>query len=1076
MLDEQNLDLTEELEHEKEANEGIAEEYRRLIERNLQSKRKTTLTEQLSSILYDTNNSFNDTPEEVQAIIDYVTGPDKSWCSGGTEAKEFRLIMDRTFQREWDDFREANPGVSFAAAMDALPPRYLLPLMLPTQLEALTKEHRSSLAPGQGAVRARIRYSDLKNSRCSTVREFRFTSSAAECIREAMEKIFLVTDYRNSVGPGEERLPDDYMFRVQGRQEYIYGPENILSFRYIRQCVQKQVEINLTVEPVESERITATLFEPQYPAMRAAEDKCTHEGISITSNIAKLDTQPYLSLWDVDEKLSVTIDELSNLRIGLERIKGENLRDGDDVYVCIVVEVVFGTESVCAPKATPWRCLKGAVGAPKETFFHASWGPRGKLAFDVLLSDAPRELKLCLNVVAASRDNFHHVSSFSPVQLLDDTIKGEQKNLVKFVNLINPLAVGAEEQHCPIFFLATVSVQLFTHTAQLHAGAVNVRMWAGEQRANPIGSNSSNPDKSAIGCRLVFPRFGKPVVLPDGEPPKRKHRDGEQLHAESMVRLDVQLRDNKISQLRQVKRVLATDPLYTLSPADKTLLWHYRSDLTQRPKALCKLLLAVNWMQPFAVHEMHDLMFFRSRGRDFVGWERLQPRDALELLDARYADTKVREYAVSCLATMTDTELKGCVLQLVQVLKYEPYHYSALSRFLLHRSLRCPHIIGHFVFWHLVAEMGNDNICERHGLLIEEFLRRFPRRREFFRQQFVVDELLAAAMKVKNDSKKDRLGNLRDRLKSIRFPRRFTLPLNPSMECSAIEVGKCKVMDSKKLPLWLVFRNANEDGDPIYIIFKAGDDLRQDLLTLQMLELMDNVWKDCGLDLHMIPYGCVATGEGVGMIEIVLQSDTIANITRKDGGAQAAFSEEPLMNWLRKHNCRPPDVERCLWNFLYSTAGYTVATYILGIGDRHNDNIMIREDGTLFHIDFGHFLGNFKTKFGFKRETAPFIFTPMYAYMLGGPSSPIFEHFRHVACQAYNVIRRYSNQLIIMFMLMLSTGIPELQKAEDIFWLKSVLLFGKSDDEASAHYRVQIGEALNNKRTLVNDYIHILAH
>jgi phosphatidylinositol kinase/protein kinase (PI-3 family) len=32
--------------------------------------------------------------------------------------------------------------------------------------------------------------------------------------------------------------------------------------------------------------------------------------------------------------------------------------------------------------------------------------------------------------------------------------------------------------------------------------------------------------------------------------------------------------------------------------------------------------------------------------------------------------------------------------------------------------------------------------------------------------------------------------------------------------------------------------------------------------------------------------------------------------------------------------------------------------------------------GTFFHIDFGHFLGNIKKKLGIKRETAPFIFTP----------------------------------------------------------------------------------------------------
>lgn len=36
---------------------------------------------------------------------------------------------------------------------------------------------------------------------------------------------------------------------------------------------------------------------------------------------------------------------------------------------------------------------------------------------------------------------------------------------------------------------------------------------------------------------------------------------------------------------------------------------------------------------------------------------------------------------------------------------------------------------------------------------------------------------------------------------------------------------------------------------------------------------------------------------------------------------------------------------------------------------------MITDTGHLFHIDFGHFLGNFKEKFGFKRERTKFVLT-----------------------------------------------------------------------------------------------------
>jgi phosphatidylinositol 3-kinase len=91
-----------------------------------------------------------------------------------------------------------------------------------------------------------------------------------------------------------------------------------------------------------------------------------------------------------------------------------------------------------------------------------------------------------------------------------------------------------------------------------------------------------------------------------------------------------------------------------------------------------------------------------------------------------------------------------------------------------------------------------------------------------------------------------------------------------------------------------------------------------------------------------------------------------------------------------------------------SCAGYSVITYLLGVGDRHLDNLLISEDGILFHIDFGMFLGHDS-----KIRPAPMKLSSEMVELMGGTDGKYFEDFIVFCCEAYAIIRRNGSSLIL---------------------------------------------------------------
>jgi len=178
-----------------------------------------------------------------------------------------------------------------------------------------------------------------------------------------------------------------------------------------------------------------------------------------------------------------------------------------------------------------------------------------------------------------------------------------------------------------------------------------------------------------------------------------------------------------------------------------------------------------------------------------------------------------------------------------------------------------------------------------------------------------------------------------------------------------------------------------------------------------------------------------------------------------------------LLKWLKKHNPTDKLLNKAIENFIYSCAGYSVITFVLGFADRHNDNIMLSKQGHLFHIDFGHFLGHYRKVLGKYVDKTDFVFIDQYEGVMGKEN---FERFQSICCRAYNVIRKYSSQFITLFTLMLPSGLPELQSENDILFIKDRLQLHLTDEQAEDYFKLKLAESRDNSTIQFNHAFHVV--
>ncbi|KAL7609297.1 phosphatidylinositol 3-kinase, root isoform [Lactuca sativa] len=506
------------------------------------------------------------------------------------------------------------------------------------------------------------------------------------------------------------------------------------------------------------------------------------------------------------------------------------------------------------------------------------------------------------------------------------------------------------------------------------------------------------------------------------------------------------------TERKSIQRILKYPPTRTLSGDERQLLWKFRFSLMSEKRALTKFLRCVEWSDVQEAKQAIELM-----GR----WEMIDVCDALELLSPVFESEDVRAHAVRVLERADDEELQCYLLQLVQALRFERSDKSRLSQFLVQRSLSNIELAS-FLRWYVAVELHDPAYAKRfyssYEMLEENMIKLgmggagdggdgFKLWQSLVRQTELTAQLCSIMRDVRNvrggtQKKIEKLRHLLSGLLSelTYFEEPIRSPLAPIVLITGIIPSDSSIFKSALHPLRLAFRTAN--GGCLKIIFKKGDDLRQDQLVVQMVSLMDRLLKLENLDLHLTPYRVLATGHDEGMMEFIPSKSL----------AQILSEHRSITSYLQKFH---PDEEgpfgitaTCLETFIKSCAGYSVITYILGIGDRHLDNLLLRDDGRLFHVDFGFILG---------RDPKPFP-PPMklckeMVEAMGGAESQYYTRFKSYCCEAYNILRKSSNLILNLFHLMAGSNIPDIASDPEKGILKLQEKFRLDlDDEECIHF------------------------
>lgn len=470
-------------------------------------------------------------------------------------------------------------------------------------------------------------------------------------------------------------------------------------------------------------------------------------------------------------------------------------------------------------------------------------------------------------------------------------------------------------------------------------------------------------------------------------------------------------------------------------------------------------------------------------------WAACSITKALEFLTPAYqGHPRVMAYVLRVLESYPPEHVTFFMPQLVQALRYDE---GRLVEGYLLRAAQRSDIFAHILIWHLQGETCEPE--ERKEADIPKnsaFLALLPQVREriidiftpkaldLFRREFdFFDKVTSISGVLFPLPKEERRAGIRRELEKIKLEGDdLYLPTAPTKLVRGIQVDSgIPLQSAAKVPIMITFNVVDRNGDPNNVkpqacIFKVGDDCRQDVLALQVISLLKDIFQAIGLNLYLFPYGVLPTGPGRGIIEVVPNTRSRSQMGEtNDGGLYEIFQQEygPVGSL---------GFEAARENFLISSAGYAVACLLLQPKDRHNGNLLIDNAGRLVHIDFGFILetspgGNMRF------ESAHFKLSHEMTQLLdpsGSMKSETWHRFVGLCVKGYLAARRYMDGIINTVLMMLDSGLPCFSRGDPIGNLRKRFHPEMSDREAAIFMIRVCTDAYNKWTTAGYDLIQYL--